>query len=298
MMERWGDLETDGARLAVTIEREFPTDPADLWQAITDPERAGRWLGSLALEGDKVTIGFAGGSSRSGQVLECDSPHRLRVVLDPGSTEESFLVATLEATAAGTKLSMHQDGLPPIRAALFTAGWQHHAELLDAATGGSAGETAFPELLPAYRQEEARAVAGRITTTADGSRFDLERVIGARPSELWHALVAPARFDFLPQPVDVDADEAARRLTLSWPDSGNTVTFALDDHPAGTMLSLGMSPSPSVTDASGRVRSGPDFAAGWHSTVDALVAELGGIPIPEGDALWQAAYAVYADSAR
>ena len=139
-MERWAEITSDGARRVVTLEREFRTDPADLWQAITDPERASRWLASLTVEGDDVTIGFDG-SSRSGKILECEAPHRLRVVLQPDTADRSVLAVTLEATNGGTKLVMQQDGLPPIWAALFSAGWQHHAERLDAAIGGSATET-------------------------------------------------------------------------------------------------------------------------------------------------------------
>jgi len=189
---------------------------------------------------------------------------------------------------------MQQDGFPPIRAALFTAGWQHHAELLDAATGGDAVPTPFPDLIAAYREAEARAVAGWITVTDDGTEFELERVIGATPAEVWTAITDPTRFEVLPQPFELTMDEGAWELTLHWAASGNVVTFALSDHPAGTRLRLRQSPTPEVSDDGGRLRSGPDFAAGWHSTVDALVAELAGIPLPEGDALWQAAYAVYA----
>jgi uncharacterized protein YndB with AHSA1/START domain len=305
MSEAWGTLTADGARRVATFEREFRTDPADLWNAITDPERAGRWLGSLSVEGDAVTIGFAGGSSRSGRVLECDQPRRLRVVLDPQTAHESFLVATLEPTPTGsTTLRMQQDGFPPLLAALFTAGWQHHAELLDALTDGDATPTAtstatptsFPDLLAIYREAEAHAVAGWITLTDDGAQFELERVIGASSADVWDALTAPGRFDAMPRPLDLDADDAAHELTLRWPDTGNEVTFAVAEHPDGALLRLRQSPTADVTDPSdptGRRRSGPDFAAGWHSTVDALVAGLAGIPLPDGDELWQAAYAVY-----
>ena len=322
-MERWAEITSDGARRVVTLEREFRTDPADLWQAITDPERAGRWLASLTVEGDDVTIGFDG-SARSGKILECDAPHRLRVVLQPDTDDRSFLAVALEATNAGTKLVMQQDGLPPIWAALFSAGWQHHAERLDAAIGGPATETPFPELLPAYREAEAAAVAGWITQTDDGAQVELERVIGAPRAEVWGALTDPARIGAWWWPVAEWPDDPARsrnlalgdrfalsdanlpepkqfevaemedgvELTLRWQDA-DELTFALSDHPSGTLLRLRQSPAPDRM-AGGKLRSGPDFAAGWHAIVDSLVGHLAGIPLPEGDALWQAAYVVYA----
>lgn len=328
-MERWATIETDGARRLITLEREFRTDPADLWDAITDPERAGRWLGSLTLEEDSVTLGFAGGSTRSGRVLECEAPRRLRVVLDPDTAEESFLLATLAPTNAGTKLVMQQDGLPPLRAALFTAGWQHHAEKLDAVTGGSAPASPMPELLAAYRESEARAVAGWITVVDEGSIVELERVIGATRDEVWDAVTSPDRIAAWWWPVREWPDDPARRralqagdrfalgdenatepqrfevvdlqpgveLTLRWlgpaaDDAVVDLTIALSDHRAGTRLRLRQSATPD-RPAAGRLRSGADYAAGWHAIVDGLVAYLAGIPLPEGDALWQAAYAVY-----
>jgi uncharacterized protein YndB with AHSA1/START domain len=324
-MERWLEITSDGARRVVTLDREFRTHPADLWQAITDPERAGRWLASLTIDGDDVTLGFDGGSGRSGKILECDAPHRLRVVLQPGTADQSFLGVTLEPTDVGTRLVMHQDGLSPVWAALYAAGWQHHAERLDATTGGPAIETPIPELLPAYREAEAASVAGWITHTDDGAQVELERVIGAPRSEVWDALTNPSRIgDWWWRVVEWPDDPARARalavgdqfalgdattsepqrfevagvddgveLTLRWQGSDGELAFALSDHPAGTLLRLRQSPTADVI-ADGTRRSGADFAAGWHSIVDSLVGCLAGIPLPEGDALWQAAYAVYA----
>jgi uncharacterized protein YndB with AHSA1/START domain len=323
-MERWAEITSDGARRVVTLEREFRTDPGDLWQAITDPERAGRWLAALTIEGDAVTLGFDGGSSRSGRILECDAPRRLRLVLQPDTPDQSFLGVSLEATNAGTKLLMQQDGLSPIWAALYAAGWQHHAEKLDAVTGGTAPETPLPELLPAYREAEAASVAGWITRTDDGAQVELERVISAPRAELWDALVNPARIgnwwwpvvewpddperarnleagdDFAlgdanmpePQRFEVADLDDERELTLRWQGTDAELVLALSDHAGGTMLRLRQSPTPDRM-AGGRLRSGADFGAGWHSIVDALVAYLAGIPLPEGDAMWQAAYVVY-----
>jgi len=322
-MERWLDLTAEGARRVITLEREFRTDPADLWQAITDPERAGRWLASLTVTGDDVTIGFDG-SSRSGKILECAAPRRLRVVLQPDTADRSVIVVTLDKTNAGTQLVMQQDGLPPIWAALFSAGWQHHAERLDAAIGGSGGETPFPELVPAYREAEAASVAGWITKTDDGTQVELERVIGAPRAEVWDALTNPARIgkwwwpvvewpddparlrtlqvddrfalgdDNMPEPqrFEVALLDPEAELILRWQGTDAELAIALSGHPDGTMLRLRQSPTPDRM-AGGQLRSGADFGAGWHSIVDSLAGYLAGIPMPDGDAMWRAAYAVY-----
>jgi hypothetical protein len=44
----------------------------------------------------------------------------------------------------------------------------------------------------------------------------------------------------------------------------------------------------------GRLRSAPDFAAGWHSLVDGLELLLAGLDAPKRQGLWDAAYEVYA----
>ena len=295
-MERWLDVTADGARRVVTLEREFRTDPADLWQAITDPARAGRWLASLTVEGDAVTLGFDGGSSRSGKIVECDGPRRLRIVLQPGTAEQSFIGVTLEPTSAGTKLVMQQDGLSPIWAALYAAGWQHHAGRLDAATGGTATPMELTDVVASYREAEAAAVAGWITKTDDGSQVELERVFGSPRAEVWDALTDPARVSaWWPAESSSGFTEVDRQdgdeLAFRSPE-GVELTIALSDHPDGTLLRLRQSPAPDV-EVDGTLRSGADFGAGWHSILDALVGYLADIPLPEGDAMWRAAYAIY-----
>jgi len=246
------ELTAEGARRRLRFERDYPTDAADLWEAITDPERVVRWLAAIERDGDSVTLGFDGGSSRTGTIEGCDAPRELRIAFDAGTADESHLVVTLEARDAATRLVLQQDGLPPLRAALFTAGWQHHAERL----AGQDPLTALPELLAAARVAEARAVAGWITVTDDEIIVELERVIAASPDRVRSAL--PAELSAL---------------------------AALSDHPAGTLVRL-------REIATG---SGPEHAARRHAALDALQAELAGIPVPAADELRQAASAVYAD---
>jgi len=95
-----------------------------------------------------------------------------------------------------------------------------------------------------------------------------------------------------PQRFEVADLDHERELTLRWQGSDVELAVALSDHPGGTMLRLRQSPTPDRM-ARGTLRSGADFGAGWHSIIDALVGYLAGIPMPDGDAMWRAAYAVY-----
>ncbi|HXR45728.1 MAG TPA: SRPBCC domain-containing protein [Pseudolysinimonas sp.] len=199
------ELTAEGARRRLRLVRDYPADAADLWEAITDPARAVRWLAALERDGEAVTLGFDGGSRRTGTVEGCDSPRELRIVFDAATVEESHLIVTLEPRDAGTRLVLQQDGMPPLRAALITAGWQHHAERL----AGQEPLTAMSELLAAARVAEARAVAGWIAVTDDEIIVELERAIAASPNRVRSAL--PSELSAL---------------------------AALSDHPAGTLVRL------------------------------------------------------------
>jgi uncharacterized protein YndB with AHSA1/START domain len=67
-----------GETVAVTLQRRYPADPADVWQAITDPERVRRWF--LPLTGDLREGGnFELEGNASGDILKCAPPRHLVV---------------------------------------------------------------------------------------------------------------------------------------------------------------------------------------------------------------------------
>jgi uncharacterized protein YndB with AHSA1/START domain len=67
-----------GETVAVTLQRRYPADPADVWQAITDPERVRRWF--LPLTGDLREGGnFELEGNASGDIVKCEPPRHLVV---------------------------------------------------------------------------------------------------------------------------------------------------------------------------------------------------------------------------
>lgn len=78
-IHRQVDLDaTDGETVRVLLRRRYPTDPADLWSALTDPERLVRWF--LPLHGDLREGGrFQLEGNAGGDILTCTPPRRLRV---------------------------------------------------------------------------------------------------------------------------------------------------------------------------------------------------------------------------
>lgn len=76
---RAADAAPDGGEVvAVLLRREYAAGAADVWDALTDPDRLRRWFlpvtGELRAGGTFQTEGNAGG-----EILTCDAPRLLRV---------------------------------------------------------------------------------------------------------------------------------------------------------------------------------------------------------------------------
>ena len=79
---------------AVVMRRSYPTDLADLWDAVTDPERIRRWFlpisGELREGGSYQLEGNAGGT-----ILECREPRHLALTWEMNG-QVSWVKVTLE----------------------------------------------------------------------------------------------------------------------------------------------------------------------------------------------------------
>ncbi|BDH59601.1 SRPBCC family protein [Tsukamurella sp. PLM1] len=98
-----GDVYVSGS-----LSQTYPTDVADLWDAVTNGERLPRWFapvhGDLVLGGRFQVEGNAGGT-----VLECDAPHRYLVSWEiMGGTSQ--VEVTVEPDAAGARLTLTHSG--------------------------------------------------------------------------------------------------------------------------------------------------------------------------------------------
>jgi uncharacterized protein YndB with AHSA1/START domain len=103
-----------GEIVAVTLERRYPAELADVWQAISDPERLRRWF--LPVMGDLRQGGnFQLEGNASGDILTCEPPRHLLVTFGA----ESSLVDVLLAADGDQTLLTHS---VPIELAGSTAG--------------------------------------------------------------------------------------------------------------------------------------------------------------------------------
>ncbi len=110
------DVEGGDEVARVTMRRTYATDPADLWSALTEPERIVRWF--LPISGDLREGGsFELEGNASGDILACEPPSRLRTTF---GGPESILTLTLRAVGEGTELTL--DHTVPIAMAGSVAG--------------------------------------------------------------------------------------------------------------------------------------------------------------------------------
>ena len=104
-----------GEIVAVTLERRYPTEVADVWQAISDPERLRRWC---PVTGDlREGRNFQLEGNASGDILTCEPPRHLLVTFGA----ESSLVDVLLA-ADGDQTLLRLTHSVPIELAGSTAG--------------------------------------------------------------------------------------------------------------------------------------------------------------------------------
>ncbi|HKE74975.1 MAG TPA: SRPBCC family protein [Acidimicrobiales bacterium] len=107
-----------GDAKVVALERTYPAEPEDVWDAITTPERVARWFlpvtGDLRLGGTYQLEGNAGGEIRA-----CEPPRRLLLTWifgePPGPEDSSLVEVVLDPDGdGGTRLTLtHTAVVPP-----------------------------------------------------------------------------------------------------------------------------------------------------------------------------------------
>lgn len=105
-----------GEIVTVTLERQYPAEVADVWQAITDPERLRRWF--LPITGDLRPGGnFQLEGNAGGDILTCEAPRRLQVTF---GSESSIVDVVLSGERDETLLRLTHS--VPLELAGSTAG--------------------------------------------------------------------------------------------------------------------------------------------------------------------------------
>lgn len=135
----------DGRR-ELAFRREFPDPVAEVWAAVTEPDRCARWFASWtgdARPGGTVALILTsdedgGGAPEPARITGCEPPHRLWLDLDgPGSGPPWRIAVELTATAGGgTVLEFRQVLADGIAASDAGPGWHWYLDRLAAALAG------------------------------------------------------------------------------------------------------------------------------------------------------------------
>ncbi len=162
MTELMGVLQAGPSTASVRFERRYATEVADLWSAITEPERVARWFAPVSGElrlGGSVEVHFDDHTNVY-EVATCQPPNLLVVhwLHDEG---QSLVRAELAATAEGSRLVLEHTGLTAEKVPGYGAGWHWHLDALGAVLAGEEPRSwsTFDDLLVTYRKE-TEALAG------------------------------------------------------------------------------------------------------------------------------------------
>ena len=134
-----GTLSRTPSGCAVRFERDYATDAADLWDAVTSPPRVARWLAEVSGDlrpGGTVHVHFDDGTAAM-ELLSCEPPARLAVRWRHGDDASSRVTLEVSSrTDGGARLVLVHDELTEQQAPEYAAGWHWHLDALGAALDG------------------------------------------------------------------------------------------------------------------------------------------------------------------
>ena len=154
MSERYGVLTRSGDACKVTFERDYATTSADLWSALTEPDRLTRWLapvdGNLH-EGGHAVVHFDDGDARF--VIEvCAAPKTLIVHWQHADGHSVVRASVFDLGEDHCLLTLVHDALSAQQAPGYAGGWHFHLDSLDRLLAESgAARRRWRELAEHYR---------------------------------------------------------------------------------------------------------------------------------------------------
>ncbi len=160
-----GRIERIDGRLTLVLTRTFDAPVEDVWAAITEPDRLGRWLGTWTGDPASGRVLFAmtfEGQEPPGdemEIRECTPPRRLAVTSRVGE-QRWYLDVDLSEADGLTTLSFSQPDVDHEDSLSVGPGWEYYLDRLVAVeTGGAPPETAdferdyYPAMSDHYRAQ-------------------------------------------------------------------------------------------------------------------------------------------------
>jgi uncharacterized protein YndB with AHSA1/START domain len=179
--------ETPAGRVrSLLIRREYDAGIADVWEAITDPDRLRRWF--LPVTGDLREGGtFQLKDNAGGEIRRCDPPGLLAVTWAYGDAPAADVELRLSESAGVTTLELHH---APVAETIDFGGRDIDPVLNDAETGiwglGSGWELGFIGL--------ASYLRGEFPADPEAAEMNPELIEAAnRISAAWSDVVTASR---------------------------------------------------------------------------------------------------------
>lgn len=139
-----GTVTRAGDHAEATFDRVYDTDAADLWAAVTDPERLVRWFAPVdgdLREGGRFTIHFDDNAVPGCRVTSCETPNAYAWEW-PHATHTSLIAVAVEPVAGGARLRLTHTRLVASSAAGYAAGWDVYLRrLVEEIAGGEVRDT-------------------------------------------------------------------------------------------------------------------------------------------------------------
>jgi uncharacterized protein YndB with AHSA1/START domain len=164
MMAVTGEILPDEPGFELRFDEVYDTDPDDLWEAITTPERLARWMaayrGEFRLGGRWQALTRDGDVYCDGEVTACDRPHGFTTTWTVVGERAALLTVRLEPVDDGrTRLRLrHEHVTRPD----YGPGWHTYLESLawhlgdpDAPKDRARWDARFAELEPGYAERLA-----------------------------------------------------------------------------------------------------------------------------------------------
>jgi uncharacterized protein YndB with AHSA1/START domain len=137
------DQQADEGSRLVVLRREYPDPIDDVWSALTESERTGRWIGTytgVGRVGGGVEFTMTGEVDAGGEVappvtvtvVECDPPRRLVLDIPEGENRPWRVAVSLAEEAGRTVLLFEQRVIEGVDPADVEAGWSWYLDRLGA----------------------------------------------------------------------------------------------------------------------------------------------------------------------
>ena len=127
----------------IVLRKQFPDPVEDVWAAVTESERLGRWFGTYTgrgRPGGTVEFTVTGEVDAGGEVAapvtvtihECDAPRRLVVDIPEDGARSWRVAVDIEPDGVGAVLVFTQQVVEGMNAADVEAGWRWYLDRLEA----------------------------------------------------------------------------------------------------------------------------------------------------------------------